>query len=47
MLNQDYNITILMSAHDLTSIKNECSRIIAIDDAKITYDGLASKWEVQ
>ena len=46
-LNTKLNITIIMTSHDLKNIKKEVSRIIAIDDGKITFDDTADKWEVQ
>ena len=45
-LNSKYNITILISSHDVSKIKKEASRIIYIDDGKIQYDGKPENLEV-
>ena len=45
-LNTKYNITILISSHDVSKIKKEASRIIYIDDGKIQYDGKPENLEV-
>ncbi|WP_338949794.1 ATP-binding cassette domain-containing protein [Fusobacterium nucleatum] len=37
-LNQKYNITIILTSHDLNEIEKVCNRIIIIDEGKMIYD---------
>ena len=38
-LNKKYNITVILTTHDMKDIEELCSRIIIIDKGKILYDG--------
>ena len=38
-LNRKYNITVILTTHDMKDIEQLCSRIIIIDKGKILYDG--------
>ncbi len=38
-LNKKYNITVILTTHDMKDIEQLCSRIIIIDKGKILYDG--------
>ena len=38
-LNKKYNITIILTTHDMKDIEELCNRIIIIDKGKILYDG--------
>ena len=38
-LNKKYNITVILTTHDMKDIEELCSRIIIIDNGKILYDG--------
>ncbi len=38
-LNQKYNITVILTTHDMKDIEELCNRIIIIDKGKILYDG--------
>lgn len=41
-LNKKYNITVILTTHDMKDIEELCSRIIIIDKGKILYDGKLS-----
>ena len=38
-LNKKYNITVILTTHDMKDIEELCNRIIIIDKGKILYDG--------
>ena len=38
-LNRKYNITVILTTHDMKDIEELCNRIIIIDKGKILYDG--------
>ena len=38
-LNKKYNITVILTTHDMKDIEQLCNRIIIIDKGKILYDG--------
>ena len=38
-LNRKYNITVILTTHDMKDIEQLCNRIIIIDKGKILYDG--------
>jgi len=38
-LNKKYNITVILTTHDMKDIEELCSRIIIIDKGRILYDG--------
>jgi ABC-2 type transport system ATP-binding protein len=38
-LNKKYNITLILTTHDMKDIEELCNRIIIIDKGKILYDG--------
>ena len=38
-LNKKYNITVILTTHDMKDIEKLCNRIIIIDKGKILYDG--------
>lgn len=38
-LNKKYNITVILTTHDMKDIEQLCDRIIIIDKGKILYDG--------
>jgi len=38
-LNKKYNITVILTTHDMKDIERLCNRIIIIDKGKILYDG--------
>ena len=38
-LNKRYNITVILTTHDMKDIEELCNRIIIIDKGKILYDG--------
>ena len=44
-LNNNYNITILMSIHDINLAKKIAKRFIVLDDEKIIFDGISSSWK--
>ena len=46
-LNKKYNITVILTTHDMKDIEQLCSRIIIIDKGKILYDGSLSKIKYQ
>ncbi len=39
VLNKKYNITVILTTHDMKDIEELCNRIIIIDKGKILYDG--------
>ena len=41
-LNKKYNITVILTTHDMKDIEELCNRIIIIDKGKILYDGSLS-----
>lgn len=41
-LNRKYNITVILTTHDMKDIEQLCNRIIIIDKGKILYDGSLS-----
>ena len=41
-LNKKYNITVILTTHDMKDIEELCNRIIIIDKGKILYDGKLS-----
>ncbi|MGM9643891.1 MAG: ATP-binding cassette domain-containing protein [Eubacteriales bacterium] len=41
-LNKKYNITVILTTHDMKDIEELCNRIIIIDKGKILYDGTLS-----
>ena len=41
-LNKKYNITVILTTHDMKDIEELCSRIIIIDKGRILYDGKLS-----
>ena len=42
-LNKRYNITVILTTHDMKDIEELCNRIIIIDKGKILYDGSLAK----
>ncbi|WP_422660045.1 ABC transporter ATP-binding protein [Paenibacillus sp. EC2-1] len=39
LLNKDFGKTILLTTHDMDDIEQLCSRVMVINDGKLTYDG--------
>ena len=46
-LNKKYNITVILTTHDMKDIEELCNRIIIIDKGKILYDGSLSNIKYQ
>ena len=46
-LNKKYNITVILTTHDMKDIEQLCNRIIIIDKGRILYDGSLQKIKYQ